>query len=72
MTGFTLIEGTTVHIKFTHNNTVANPTLNINSTGAKPIVQYGITAIGTSDATNGWYEGAILSLTYDGTSWIRD
>ena len=72
MTGFTLIEGTTVHIKFTHNNTVANPTLNINGTGAKPIVQYGTTVAGTTDSTSGWYAGAILALTYDGTDWIRD
>jgi len=72
MTGFTLIEGTTVHIKFTHNNTVANPTLNINGTGAKPIVQYGTTAAGTASETTGWYAGAILALTYDGTSWVRD
>jgi len=38
MTGFTLLEGTTVHIKFINSNTAANPTLNINATGAKPIV----------------------------------
>lgn len=72
MTGFTLIEGTTVHIKFTYNNTVANPTLNINGTGAKPIVQYGTTVAGTTDSTSGWYAGAILALTYDGTRWVRD
>ena len=72
MIGFTLLEGTTIHIKFTYNNTVNSPTLNVNNTGAKPIVQYGTTATGTSSSTSGWYAGAVVSFTYDGTSWVRD
>lgn len=72
MTGFTLIEGATVFIKFKNSNSAESPTLNVNSTGAKPIVQYGTTAVGTSVATSGWKAGAILCLTYDGTSWVRD
>ena len=72
MTGFTLIEGATIHVKFTYENTVTSPTLNVNSTGAKPIVLYGTTATGTTAETNGWQAGAVLCLTYDGTSWVRD
>lgn len=73
MTGFKLITGVTVHIKFTYSNAAENPpTLNINNTGAKSIVQYGTTSAGTNAETNGWQAGAVLSLTYDGTSWVRD
>lgn len=72
MTGFTLIEGATIFVKFTNANSAANPTLNVNNTGAKSIVQYGTTAVGTTNSTNGWYAGAIICLTYDGISWVRD
>ena len=72
MTGFTLMEGATIHVKFTYTNTAASPTLNVNSTGAKPIVQYGTTAASTTAETSGWQAGAVLCLTYDGTSWVRD
>ena len=47
---FTLIQGETIHIKFTNTNTVANPTLNIKGTGAKPIHRIGGTAAGTTIA----------------------
>lgn len=72
MTGFTLLEGTTIHVKFQYANTASAPTLNVNGTGAKNIVQYGTTAVGTTPETNGWYAGAVVSFTYDGTSWVRD
>lgn len=66
---FSLFTGETVHIKFTYSNTATNPTLNVNSTGAKSIVQYGSTKVGVNAATS-WIAGAIVSLTYDGTSWV--
>lgn len=75
MTGFKLEEGVTIHIKFANANSASNPKLKFNSeadTNAKPIVQYGTTAAGTTSATSGWYAGAVLTLTYDGTSWVRD
>ena len=75
MTGFVLYEGVTVHIKFANANSADNPKLRINSTAAgdaKPIVQYGTTAAGKTSDTNGWYAGAVISFTYDGTSWVRD
>ena len=71
MTGFTLVTGVTVHIKFTYSNTVASPTLNINSTGAKAIENYGTTATGTAAVTS-WPAGAVVSFTYDGTNWIKN
>ena len=70
--GFYLNPGTTVHIKFNNANSAASPTLNISSTGAKPIIQYDNTPVGIIDETTGWQAGAILTLTYDGTSWVRD
>lgn len=72
MTGFELITGVTVHIKFTYANTASSPTLSINNSTAKPIIQYGSTAIDVTDETDGWLAGAVLTLTYDGTSWVRD
>lgn len=67
--GFTLMTGATIHIKFTYSNGVANPTLNVNSTGAKAMMEYGSTPIG---ANNSWVSGATIAFTYDGTNWIRN
>ena len=72
MTGFKLIEGVTVHIKFKYGNTAASPTLNINSTGAKPIREYGTTVVSSNSLANGWEANALLSLTYDGTNWLKE
>ena len=72
MTDFKLYEGVTIHVKFANANSANNPTLNVNDTGAKAIVQYGTTAAGKTSETNGWYAGAVITLTYDGTSWVRD
>lgn len=70
--GFSLTTGITIHVKFTYNNDASAPTLSINGGTAIPIVRYGNTAIGTQDETTGWYAGAIVTLTYDGTNWVRD
>lgn len=72
MTGFTLITGVTVHIKFLYKNTATSPTLNINNTGAKGIVIYGNTTAGVDGYTTGWQDNAIITLTYDGTNWVRN
>ena len=69
---FSLVEGARVIVKFTNANSASSPKLNVNSTGAIPIVRYGSTAAGSNAATNGWEAGAVLAFTYDGTSWIRD
>lgn len=68
---FVLKTGVTIAVKFTNANTIANPTLNVNNTGAKPIYRYGTTAASTADTTTGWRAGSVLLLTYDGTGWIR-
>ena len=65
-----LYDGLTVTVRFTNQNTVASPTLNVNGSGAKPIYKY---ATGTSDlrvAPRGWPKytwdaGNIVDFTYD-------
>lgn len=70
-----LITGVTIHVKFSYSNTAANPTLNVNSTGAKNIYYAAGTSggivPGTTAATS-WYQGAVVSFTYDGTSWYMN
>lgn len=66
-----LLEGVTIHVKFTNSNTASNATLNVNSTGAKPLCRYGTTRVGTTQET-AWLPAAVVSLTYDGTSWVMN
>ena len=68
---FTLIKGTTVHVKFVNTNTAANATLAIGGTTALPLCCYGTTRVGTT-TSNSWTAGSIVSLTYDGTSWVMN
>ena len=68
---FTLIKGTTVHVKFVYSNTAANPTLAVGGTTAAAIKKYGTTAVGNNTKTS-WEAGAIVSLTYDGTNWVMN
>ncbi len=63
--------GVTIHVKFTYSNTAAEPKININSLGEKPMYLYGNTCPGVTPDTS-WDAGAILSLTYDGTAWITN
>ncbi len=60
---FTLGTGARVTVKFTNANTASNPTLNVNSTGAKSIMAYGTTNAVTWDA------GQAVEFVYDGTYW---
>lgn len=69
---FSLVEGARVIVKFTNANNASSPKLNVNDTGAKPIMRYGTTAAGSNTATNGWEAGAVLAFTYDGTNWVQD
>ena len=59
-----LFAGLTIRVKFSNSNSAANPTLNVNSTGAKSIMSYGTTH------TTTWVAGQILEFTYDGTYWL--
>lgn len=75
--GFKYIDGVTIHVKFQNANTADNPTLNVNSEGAYPMMQYGTTAVGTTNKTSGWQANAVVSFTYvevDDTHkyWYRD
>lgn len=65
---FTLATGASVFVNFTNPNTAENPTLNVNSTGAKSIKVYGTTAPGTTAKTS-WQAGSVVHLVYDGTYW---
>lgn len=63
-TSYKLVTGSRIVVKFTVTNTAANPTLNVNSTGAKAI-QYRGSAIGAGNlAANRTYE-----FIYDGTNY---
>lgn len=64
LTGFTLVSGAKVYVKFTVTNTATSPTLNVNGTGAKAIYYRG-SAIGTGYlATNRTY-----AFIYNGTQY---
>lgn len=63
--------GVTIHVKFTNSNAAANATLNVNSTGAKPLCMYGTTNVGTGTNAS-WEAGAVVSFTYDGASWVMN
>ena len=66
-----LVTGVTIHVKFTYSNTASNATLNVNSKGAKNLCSHGTTRVGTTERTS-WKAGAVVSLTYDGTSWVMN
>lgn len=65
--GFNLVPGATVAIKFTYANRATSPTLNVNSTGAKSI-KYKDAA--TSSAYY-WAANQIVTFVYDGEAWRR-
>lgn len=63
--GFVLETGATIAVKFTYYNTGASPTLNVNSTGAIAIKQYGSTAA----STYMWRSGEVVLFVYNGSYW---
>ena len=67
-TSFSLYTGATVSVYFPYANTAASPTLNINSTGAKPIYVYG--AVITS--VYYWPAKSTVQFTYDGSHWVKN
>lgn len=73
MAGFHLEKGVTIHVKFIYPNEASTtPYLEVNGTGPKIIKLYGDQDAGVNNETDGWQAGAIISLTYDGTYWVRD
>ena len=63
-TGFVLASGSRITVKFTTTNTAANPTLNVNSTGAKAIKYRGSTISAGYLAA-----GRVYTFIYDGTNY---
>ena len=61
---FSLVPGVSVQIVFAAVNTAANPTLNINGTGAKPVTCYGIPV-----EVGQLAKGQVYTLIYSGTAW---
>lgn len=64
LTGFKLVTGSRVTVKFTVTNTAASPTLNVNSTGAKSILYRGSAISAGYLAANRTYE-----FVYNGTAY---
>lgn len=62
ITGFKLVTGASVKIKFDNTNTASSPTLNVNSTGAKSILYRGNAPVSLTN-----YH--IYEFVYDGTYW---
>ena len=63
-----LYAGLTITVKFSTDNTVLAPTLNVNSLGAKNIwVDNAVTS--TSNCLF-WNTNALITFTYDGTQWL--
>lgn len=62
----TLYPGLTINVKFNNRNGASSPTLNVNNTGAIPIVARS----GENAAPDSWLTGEIRALTYDGSDWI--
>ena len=63
-TGFALVTGAEITVKFTVTNTAANPTLNVNSTGAKAIYYRGAAISAGYLAANRTY-----TFRYNGTQY---
>ena len=63
-TGFTLASGAKITVKFTITNTAANPTLNVNNTGAKAIMYRGAAISAGYLAAN-----RVYTFIYDGTDY---
>lgn len=66
LAGFSLAAGARVTVKFTYENDASNPTLNVNATGAKPIM------IDADHAGRGgiWGNGRAVEFVYDGACWV--
>ncbi len=62
--GFTLKAGVTVNVKFTYANTAANPTLNVNGTGAKYIY-----CKGKYSKAGDIFQYGVYCFVYDGNYW---
>jgi len=78
--GFKLLTGTMVIIKFTNASAAATMSLKLqdNTSGtavdiseAKNLKLYGTSDMSSTTTTNGWRAGATVPFVYDGTNWVR-
>lgn len=67
-TGYVLSKGGNMKVKMTNINTAMNVTLNINSTGAKPLYYNGERVT----LNNSWEAGETVEVYYDGTSYYAN
>lgn len=65
VSGFVLEVGATATVKFSYSNTASNPTLNVNSTGAKPIYYNGVAITSSYLVAN-----RVYTFVYDGTNYL--
>lgn len=65
VSGFVLKVGATATVKFSYSNTASNPTLNVNSTGAKPIYYNGAAITSSYLVAN-----RVYTFVYDGTNYL--
>lgn len=66
LSNFVLYTGAQISVKFTYANTAANPTLNVNSTGAKAIYAKNAAIAGNYN----WVANDVVSFTYNGSQWV--
>lgn len=65
LAGFTLATGASIKVKFAVTNTAANPTLNVNGTGAKPIYYKGAAIAAGYLVANRTYDFVYNGTQYD-------
>lgn len=65
-TSFSLYVGATVSVTFNESNTATSPTLNVNSTGAKPIYAFGAAL----SRVYYWVAKSTVQFVYNGSAWV--
>lgn len=68
MTGFNLMQGVTIHVKFVNANTATGVRLNVETSGLHPVIVYG----GNNAPNPTWSAGAVVAFTYDGANWVMN
>lgn len=63
---FSLYVGATVSVTFNESNTATSPTLNVNSTGAKPIYAFGAAL----SRVYYWVAKSTVQFVYNGSAWV--
>lgn len=70
LSGFNLSTGATILVTFTHANTADAPTLNVNSTGAVPIISEDGNVCSSSNPAY-FPAGSTVEFVYNGTYWVH-